>query len=82
MRINYPYDFQECVRNKYLSEDELNEMVSERVEEMIKYMEWHDVNNYSTTLEDVIIFVDKVDYEDSGFNYEISVGLKHMRMSI
>lgn len=74
----YPDDFDEFVRNKRISNDEINKKINEEINAMLTFMKENNVANYSKSFEDVLIIIDHIQEDDQNY-YEISVAKQHCR---
>ncbi|WP_332694682.1 hypothetical protein [Halalkalibacter lacteus] len=74
----YPMDFNDSIRSKKTSEDDLHHKVNQEIESMIAFMEQNNTNNHSVSFEDVLIIIDRI-YEDDDSYFEISVAKQHSR---
>ncbi|MFD2511347.1 hypothetical protein [Halalkalibacter alkalisediminis] len=74
----YPVDFNDSVRNKKTTEEDLNHKINLEVESMIEFMNTNNTNNHSVAFEDVLIIIDRI-YEDDDSYFEISVAKQHSR---
>lgn len=77
----YPTDFNECFRNKRLTEEELNEKINEEINKMISFMKENNSYNHSISFEDVLIIIDRIE-EDGDVYFEISVTKQHHRARV
>ncbi|MDT8860614.1 hypothetical protein N0O92_10245 [Alkalihalobacillus sp. MEB130] len=74
----YPMDFNDSIRSKKTSEEDLNHKINVEVENMIRFMSENNTNNHSVAFEDVLIIIDRI-YEDDDSYFEISVAKQHSR---
>lgn len=74
----YPEDFDEFIRNKRISDEEIQKKINNEIKMMLQFMKENGATNYSKAFEDVLIIIDHIQEDDQDY-YEISVAKQHSR---
>ena len=74
----FPEDFNDSIRSKKTTEEELNLKINHEIKSMIEFMKENNTNNHSVAFEDVLIIIDRI-YEDDDSYFEVSVAKQHSR---
>lgn len=77
----YPIDFNECIKNKRITDEQLHNRITKEIHKMISFMDRNKTYNHSISFEDVLIIIDRIQEDDNEY-FEISVAQKHHRARI